>query len=172
MSGDNCLVRYHIEGAPRDVDLLAQRAHRGISARGLCSHHDFHTVASGGHRIRIRIRRLDGPVHAAEKIDLVRHLKEILEQPDRRGTLTFQLQDLVRDGITAVNAARNDAGGRVAIRMHGGESGPCRGEVGIRRRKVEIRLERFLYELIEPWIGIQVPPRIGGCCGRLRCRVH
>ena len=66
MRGDIGLVRHDIEGAMRDIDLLAQRAHRGVGPRGFRGDHDFDSVASRGHRVGVRIGRLDGPVHPAE----------------------------------------------------------------------------------------------------------
>ena len=59
----------------RHVDLLAQRAHRRVGARGLRRHHDSDTVARRGHRVRVRIGRLDGAVHPAEQVDLVGRLE-------------------------------------------------------------------------------------------------
>ena len=156
----------------RDVELLAERAHRRIGARGLRGDHDPHTVAGGGHRVRVRVRRLDGAVHAAEQIDLVGRLKHILEQPDRLRALAMQLEDLVRDGIAPIHAARDDLGRWIAIGMHGRQSRAGRRKVGVRRREIAIRLECFLYELIEPRVVVQAPPRIGRRRRRFRSRVQ
>ena len=109
MGGDIGLVRHHIERTVRDVDLLAQRAHRRVGARGLRGDHHPDTVAGGGHRVRVRVRHLDGPVHPAEQIDLVGRLEHILEQPDRLRALACSSRISSVMAIAAINAARHES---------------------------------------------------------------
>ena len=91
----------------RDVELLSERTDRGIGAGGFGRHHHPHTVAGRGHRIRVGIRHFDRAVDAAEQIDLVGGLKNILEQPDRLRGMAVELEDLIRDRIAPIDAARD-----------------------------------------------------------------
>jgi hypothetical protein len=47
-----------------------------------------------------------------------------------------------------------------------------RGEISVSGGEVSVRLERFLYQSVEMWVVIQVPPGIGWWRRSLKCSIH
>ena len=49
--------------------------------------------------------------------------------------------------------------------MHFGHRRARRGEVGVGGREIPVCPQRFLHEIIQAWVAIQVPPGVGGGVG-------
>ena len=139
--------------------------------RGIRRDHYAHVVSSGADGLRIGARRFHGAVHAAEQIDLIRGLKDVLVDPEVLRVVPPELQDFFRDGIAAIYGLRRQVGGRIARGVDLGNGLAGRREVRIRRGKVAIGLQRLLYETIETRVAVQAPPRIWRRRCRLQCGV-
>src|SRR5579863_2020875 len=149
------------------IELLSERTHRGVGARGFRGHHHPDAVAGRGHRIRVGIRRFDRAVDATEKIDLVRGLEDVFDQPNGLRWAARELQDLIRHGITAVKPSGNGIGRWIAIGTGCRQYRTGRAKVGVGCDEVAVLFQRLLYQCIEASVIVQAPPLIRRRCGGL-----
>ena len=119
LGGDISLVGHDVERMVRNRQFLSERTNRRVGAGGLRCHHHSHAIAHRSHCIRVGVRHFDRAVHPTEEIDLVRGLKDVLEQPKGLGRTAGQFQDLIRHGIAPVEAAGKRLGRWVALSVHG-----------------------------------------------------
>src|ERR1700733_4845257 len=157
---------------PCDVKLLSKRTDRSVRARSARRDQYTHTVTSGGNGFSIGTCCFDGAVDATEKIDLVSYLKHILVQPDGLGRASREFENLVCDRIAPAHGADRYIGRRIATGMHFGNGSTCCGEVRVSGGEVTVRLQRFLHQIVETRVVVQVPPSIRWWRGSLKCGIH
>ena len=154
------------------TEFFTERTDRGIGACGFAGHDNAHSIAYCSNRVGIGVGRFDRPMNAAEKIDLIRGLQHVLEQPNGLRRASGELEDLIGRCIPAIRTTGDHRRRGIARGMRDRQCRPGSREVRIRRSKGAVRLQRLLYQRIEAAVIVQTPPGIGRRGRRLGLRIH
>ena len=135
---DPGLTADHLERAPRHGDLLAQGADLGVGAGGLGGDGDLEGVAGGRRGLGVGAGRLDRPADAAEQVQFVGDIDEVVESPDRLRLVAGDLEDLVGGRIAAVDRAGKGGGVGIAPRPGRFQHRARARQIGLRRMQVRV----------------------------------
>src|ERR1700722_7464748 len=97
---------------------------------------------------------LDGTPYAAEQIELVGDVENVVQQPDGLRPAPGELEDFVGDGVAAIDAADIEVGLWVEAVARGFERGAGGREISLGDGQVGVGDERLLNEPIE--LGVVV----------------
>ncbi len=148
----------HLQRAPGDSQLLAERAGLGVGPRRFRGHGDLDAVARGDRRRGVGARGLHRAADVTEQVELVRDVEQVVEQPDGLRRTPGEFQDLVGGGIAAINAAQFGPGLRIKPVAGCLQRGAGDREVGLGHRQIGVGRERLLLQPLQLRIVVKPPP--------------